>query len=203
MAELNAGDVSNFTDGRLADTGLTGETARMLMAALVVARRETYWHVSPAKTETITIDGPDSRVLWLPTMKLNTLTSVTEDGTLLDLSTIAKSAGDEPGTTRRVSLRKKSKGYWSGEYSALVIAMNHGFTEAEASDWRQGILSMVDQMSLVPVSSGTGVSGLGQTRKTVDDVTYGYQPYITMAEEVLFSVHSIIDKYRLPGIEFL
>lgn len=202
MAELAVADVVGFTGGRLVDSGPTGETARMLTAALSVARRETQWPVSPARTETITIDGPGSRVLWLPTLKLNSLNSVSEDGTVLDVSTVAPSAGDGPDMLRRVSLRKKSKGWWSAEYGAVVIAMNHGFTEVQAADWRQAILSMVDQMSLLPVKA-SGMSNFGQTRKEVDDVVYGWAPYAAMAEEVIFSISSIINKYRLPDVEFM
>jgi hypothetical protein len=201
MAELTADDVADFTDGRL-DSG-DDEVVRMLAAALSVARQKAGWHVSPAKTETITIDGPDSRVLFLPTMKLNTLTSVTEDGVLLDLSTIAKSAGDGTLMRRRVALRKRSGGWWTGEYSSLVIAMNHGFTEAEAVDWRQAILSMVDQMSLLPVSAATG-GGSIQSSLRVDDVQIGFvNPYTSMAEEIVYSYYHILCNYELARVELM
>lgn len=201
MAELAESDLEAFSDDRL-----TGDEAkRMLAAALIVARRFCMWHVSPVKTaHAFTIDGPGSAVLFLPTKKLGTLTSVEEDGDALDLADIVASAGDGTDMMRRVALRKRSGAWWTGEYSGIDLVMTHGFTELEAGDWRQAIMSMVDQMSLVPVQGGTGASTFGQSSLKVDDVTISYaNPYMAMAEEVLFSVSHILCEYALPSVEFL
>jgi hypothetical protein len=202
MAELTADDVADFTDGRL-DSG-DDEVVRMLAAALSVARQKAGWHVSPVKTETITIDGPDSRVLFLPTMKLNTLTSVEEDGVAArPVDDRQVSAGDGPLMRRRVALRKRSGGWWTGEYGGIEITMNHGFTEAEAVDWRQAILSMVDQMSLLPVSAATG-GGSIQSSLRVDDVQIGFvNPYTSMAEEIVYSYYHILCNYELARVELM
>lgn len=202
MAEISVDDVENYTKGRLprADP----ETARMLAAALAVARREAGWHVSPVRVaHEITMDGPDSRVLWLPTLKVQSITSVTELEVVLPPTAYRKSVGDGPGLPRRVALRKVSRGWWTGEYDSITVIMDHGFDEIEAEDWRQGILSMVDQMSLVPVSAGTGATEFGLTGKRVDDVDYRYNAYAAMAEEVVFSISNVLDDFRLPDLEFL
>lgn len=203
MPELAVADVVNFTGGRLPDDGPTGETQRMLDAALQVARRETMWHVSPERSDEIEMDGPNSRILWLPTLRLVELDSVIEDDVELDLSAIKVSKGDGTDMLRRVALRKTSRGWWSGEYGAIVVSMTHGFDEAAADDWRQAILSMVDQMSLIPVKASTGMSDFGQSSYRVDDVQVGYNPYATIAQEIVFSIGNIIDKYRLPHMELL
>ena len=200
MPELTPEDVEAYTKGRLDPSD--GETVRMLTVALNIARREAGWHVCPPRAETMTIDGPDSRILWLPTLKLNTLTSVSELGVTLDLTTLRKSAGDGPGLPRRVALRKRSRGYWTDEYESIVVTMNHGFDEDDAADWRQAVMSMVDQMSLLPVSAATGVSEFGLTGKRVDDVDYRYGAYASMAEEVVFSINNVLDDYRLPSVEY-
>lgn len=202
MAEIAAADVQTYTGGRLQAADV--EVIRMLAAALTVARNHVGWHVSPAKTETITVDGPGSRILFLPTMKVNTLTSVTEDGTLLAADTISASVGDGPLMRRRTALRKAGGGWWTAEYGGIVIAMNHGFAEADAGDWRQAVLSMVDQMSLLPVSAATGGSSFGQSTLKVDDVTIGYSnPYAAMAEEVIFSVAHLLCTYELAPVELM
>lgn len=176
----------------------------MLNAALMVARREAGWRVSPETDVEITIDGPGSRILWLPTMKLNDLDSIEEDGTDLDLDTVVPSAGDGSEFLRRVALRKRGGGWWTSEYSGLVIAMNHGLTTEEAPDWKQAILSMVDQMSLLPVQEGTGSSDFGAATKRVDDIAISWNnPYAAMAEEVIFSMTAIICKYKLSGVDLL
>lgn len=202
MAELLPADVQTFTHGRLQASD--PEVVRMLAAALSVARREVGWHVSPVHvSEAITLDGPDSRILWLPTLKLVELRGVTEDDTVLDLATIKPSAGDGPGLPRRVALRKVNRGWWTGEYGGLVVTMDHGYTEEEAADWRQAILSLVDQISLIPVKAATGMSDFGQSSVRVDDVQIGYNPYATIAQEVVFSIAHILDDYRLPSVEYL
>jgi hypothetical protein len=202
MADLQGGDVTNFTEGRL--DGDDAEVKRMLAAALQIARNHCGWHVSPVKTETMTIDGPDSSILFLPTMKVVALTSITEDGSAVDPTNIAISAGGGPLLRKRVTLRKKDRTWWTDQFSGLEIVMNHGFTEAEAVDWREGILSMVDQMSTLPVKASTGASTFGQTTLRVDDVQLGFgNPYTAMAEEVLFSAGSILCGYQLPPLEFM
>lgn len=200
MAELSAADVQTYTNGRLQATN--GEVQRMLDAALSVARREVGWHVSPPRTDTITLDGPDSKVLWLPTLKIQSITSITEDDVVLDLSKVKQSAGDGPGLPRRVSLRKASKKYWTGEYSGIVVVMSHGFPEAEVADWRQSILSMVDEMSLVPVSGGSGMSEFGLAQKRVDDVDYRFNAYSTLASQVVFSISNVLEDFMLPAVEY-
>lgn len=206
MAEISGADLQAFTNGRLQSGN--AEVLRMLAAALVVARRYTGWHVSPVRVaDAITIDGPDSRILILPTRKIvtpNGITSITEDGALLASGTYKFSAGDGPGLSRPIAVRKVGGGYWSAEYASIAVVMDHGYTEAEAADWRQAIMAMCDQMSLIPVSAGMGASSLGLKSKEIDDVQYQWATnYTAMAEDVLFSFTHILDDYKLPACEFL
>jgi hypothetical protein len=200
MAELSADDVAAYTADRL-DSG-DEEVIRMLSAALQVARRRAGWHVSPVREETLILDGPDSRVLFLPTMKVVEITAVEEDGVVLDVADVSVSTGTE-FMPRPVALRKSGAAWWTAEYGAIEIELSHGFTEAEAADWRQGILSMVDQMSLIPVTASTGRSEFGMSAQRVDDVQINWNPYATMAEELLFSMRSVIDGYKLPSLEYM
>lgn len=201
MAELTAADVQSFTNGRV--LAADPNTPIMLNAALTVARRDAGWSVSPVvANDSVVLDGPDSRILPLPTRKLVTLHSVTEDGTALNLANLTWSAGGPPGMSERpVSVRKKGQRWWSAEYQAVTVVMTHGYTEAEAADWRYAILSMVDQMSSYSV---TGRSDADLLTKRVDDVAYTWaNPYLGMAETVCFSMNHIFANYRLPRLEFL
>lgn len=206
MGEIDGAAVQAFTKGRLQEGD--PEVLRMLAAALSVARREVGWHVSPVRqADSVTIDGPGRTVLWLPTRKIaepDGIISVTEDDVLLDPGVYGKpSAGDGPGLSRPIALRKKGGRRWSCEYGAITVVMDHGYTEVEAADWRQAILSMVDEMSLIPISSATGVSGFGLKTKEVDDVQYQWGTnYAAMAEDVMLSYMHILDDFRLPEVEF-
>lgn len=203
MAELTAADVNEFTGGRLADDAGDGLTTDMLNAALTAARRAVGWHVSPARiADEVIIDGPGSRILYLPTRKLNDLVSIDEDGTTLDPATALRwSAGGPPGSAGRpVAIRKRSNGWWTDQYQAVTVVMDHGYSESEAADWRYAILSMVNQMAMI----STGVSEDTLIRKTVDDVTYGYaSPFSAMADEAIGSVYSILSDFMLPTVEFM
>jgi hypothetical protein len=207
MAQLGsatiAAAISAFTGDRL--DGTDAEVLRMIDAALIVARRETGWHVSPViEGNVIVLDGPCSRQLGLPTRKLVALNSVKELTVTLDLAKLTWSAGGPPGLLERpATVRKRSGAWWSGDYRAITVDMDHGYTEDEAGDWRQAIMSMVDQMSLVPVG-GSGFSGASLKTKRIDDVAYGWDPSYTMAaENVLFSVDHILTDYCLPRVEFM
>ena len=201
MAELSAADVEEFTGGRLSEDD--PEVERMLQSALVTARRYCGWAVTPViADEEVTLDGPCSRVLYLPTRKLVELTSVTEDGTFLELSVLRWTPGGPPGyQSRPVAVRKKTGGWWKSYYQCIDVVMTHGYTEQEAADWRYAVLSMVDQMGQVQLS---GNSELDIVSKKVDDVTYQWADrYATAAESALYSVSSIFDNYKLPTVEFL
>lgn len=200
MAELTTDDVEQFTGGRLlADDP---EVERMLDTALVVARRECGWNVSPVVRVTAILDGPGSRMLFVPSRKIVSLVSVTENGTSLNTADLTWSAGGPPGLLERPAvIRKRNRGWWSDDYQSVEVVMDSGYTEAEAPDWRQAILSMVDQIASLS-STGRGDSDL--VSKKVDDVTYTYgNPYAGMAQAAIFGMSSIFDDYRLPRLEFM
>jgi len=200
MAELSPDDVQDFTSGRLSSTD--PEVARMLEAALVTARRYCGWVVTPVVTDdALSLDGPGSRILVLPTRKLVTLTSVSERGASLSLASLSVTPGGPPGITRPAAIRKTSGGWWNGTYQSIDIVMTHGYTEAEAADWRYAVLSMVDEMGQIQLS---GTSELDIVSKKVDDVTYRWADrYANAAESALYSYNTVFDCYRLPAVEFM
>ncbi len=191
MAELTAEDVENFTRGRLqADDD---EVARMLNAALVVARRYTGWHVSPiVEGDVLVLDGPGGRRLQLPTRRIIAIDSIEENGTPTAAERYAVSA-EVPGLVVRRS------GSWTCETSGISVTLDHGYSEEEAADWRQAILAMVDQMSQMP-KSDTGSGAL--VRKKIDDVEYQWAETVSIAEDALFSVSYILDSYARQQVYF-
>lgn len=197
MTELTAADVEAFTKGRLADDDGDGEVTRLLNAALAAARRYAGWHVSPVReADEITVDGPGGTRLKLPTKRIISVDSIEEDGETLATDTYVLSA-DVPG------LLVRRRGCWTREFSGITVTLDHGYTEDEAADWRQAILTMVDQMSLIPVS-GSGRSNLDLTRKRIDDVEYQWSDgkLAALADGVLFSVESLLFEYRIDPVFF-
>lgn len=139
MPELTPADVEQYTRKRLDKTD--AETARLLAVGLSAARQFCGWHVTPVKeNHEVELDGPGGRLLALPTLRLVTLTEVTEDGKTLDVSGLYVS--------KRGLVRKKSGGFWSPHYGAITVTMDHGIEDADA--FNAAVLSFIDRMSKAP-----------------------------------------------------
>jgi hypothetical protein len=134
--ELSPLDVENYTQGRLNRDD--PETVRVLAAALGAARRYCGWHVTPVLSAVqMTVDGPGSPLLVLPTLRMVAMSSLTEDGVAVDLSTVRWSS--------RGLVRKKNRCRWTCEYGGIVATITHGFDDAEA--WQSAVLSLIDRWS--------------------------------------------------------
>jgi hypothetical protein len=188
--ELTPGDVERYTGGRLSADD--PETARMLNAALAAARNDVDWHVSPVKTGQVLVkNGPGGYKLRLPTQKIVKLTSIVDNGVSLNVDqTTAWPPGPDVVIDAEVGwLLHRRRGCWSHRPGGITITFDHGYTADQAADWRQAILSMVDQMVTL-VSAGRPDADLAS--KQVDDVTYKWG-----AAQALPGAEPILQKYRL------
>lgn len=157
MAEdLLPSDVATYTKGAIPDDD--PDVERALRAALQRARNFCGWHVSPVLTHTFTLDSPGRRELILPTLKP---VSVKVDGEEITPD-IGYFTDDEPGVLKRVS------GFWP--CGKVAVELEHGFAAAEAEDFREAVLSLVDQAAQ---EVGTGRHG-PLISKRVDDVHYSW-----------------------------
>lgn len=136
--ELAPADLETYTRGRLVASDQATKDA--LAAALVAARRFCRWHVTPVKVDVITMDGPGSTLLALPTLQIPTggITSIVEDGVPVDLATLSISTMGK--------VRKNTGARWTSKYSGIVVTMSHGF--AGAADFQRAVLSYADRASL-------------------------------------------------------
>ena len=92
------------------------------------ARRLCGWHVTPVREDhVLTLDGPGSPLLVLPTLRLVELTSVVENGVEFDVTT-------DLHWSQRGLVRKRSGARWSGDYGSIVVTMTHGFDDAHDFD---------------------------------------------------------------------
>jgi hypothetical protein len=195
MAELAPTDVETYTNGQLAASN--PETQRMLNAALTAARRDVYWHVSPISyAATVTINGPGTPYLRLPTKQVIALHSITSDGNPVD------PVADVTLDSESGNLLILNTGCWSNAYNGVVITMDHGFPEdattaaaitgytgSIADDWRQAILSLVTNIAQIAL---VGRSDYELDSKQIDDVVYRWS-----ANPALGAVEPILAKYRL------
>lgn len=92
----------------------------LLTKASKAIRRYCRWHIAPAIDVTLTVDGSGALDLILPTLKLNSIAAVVEDGTALSL---AELEWTEMGWLR------KPAGRWTRKLRGVVASINHGFDE--------------------------------------------------------------------------
>jgi hypothetical protein len=101
------------------------------------------WHIAPEVTETLTLDGPGGYELFLPTLRLVDLVSITNDG----------SAVTEPQWSRS---GRVGAGYWScwtWKMRGVVAEITHGYEE-----WPEDLVALATDM--VSGDSGEVVAGL-------------------------------------------
>lgn len=97
------------------------ETDRLYQAEALV-RSYCGWHIAPSRVETFTLDGSGSPLMVLPTLRLTAVTSVTNDGVVVDPATLEWS---EAG-----ALRLPCWGYWTWKYRGVVVEATHGYDKA-------------------------------------------------------------------------
>lgn len=178
MSELTPDDVATYTRGRLAaDDPIT---AMLLARALAGARRYCGWIVTPpAEAVDMVLDGPGTRQLFLRTMNLTALTACVEDLVPLDVTGLAWS--------RQGIVEKRDRRRWSCNLGALRLTVDHGYTEADAEDWRGAVLQACD----------LAFQNLGQQYQeyTVDDITRKWFKSAAYAFDL-----TVLDEYRLMGV---
>lgn len=134
MTLLTAADVETYTQGRLVDDD---RTEMLLNAALAAARRYCGWHVTPSRSDTLTVDGSGGAVLLLPTMRLTDITAVTENGVDLDVDTINFAPRGVVWKTSNLNRR------WCRD--SITFEVVHGFDDVP--DFNMAVLTAVERGS--------------------------------------------------------
>ncbi|UZT28695.1 head-to-tail adaptor [Nocardia phage NS-I] len=88
-------------------------------AAVGFLRDTANWHVFPAVTEVLTVDGEGGVVLTLPTLQVNSINTVTERGReLVEWTDYEWSA---TGDLKRLA------GCWTTTWRGITVELNHGY----------------------------------------------------------------------------
>lgn len=176
--ELAPADLAAYTQNRLSEGDQA--TVDALASALAAVRRFCGWHVTPVRTaQVVTVDGPGSRLLVLPTLRLTALTALVEDGVTVDVDTLEWSS--------RGLVRKEGQCWWTGRLGGITATISHGFDAAP--DWQAAVLSFADRSSL---------AGVGGRPTVVGPFQYGTE---AMAAGSAFSAveRSLLEQYRLES----
>lgn len=175
MTLPTAADVETFTQGRLVDDD---RTDMLLTAALAAARRYCGWHVTPERSDTLTVDGSGKTLLMLPTMRLTAVTSVTENGVELDLATIGWAVRGVMWKTSNLNRM------WCPHTDGVTAAVTHGFDDVP--DFNMAVITAVDRGSF------------GAAREVIGPFQYS----VSEGTNSAFSPQekAVLDLYRLEPV---
>lgn len=137
-------------DFGLAQDALDGASAQI--------RADVGWSVSEESGVTLTLDGPGSQWLLLPTRHLTAVTSVVEEGVTLVLD-------DDYDWTARGRLIRVGK-CWSSKPRSIVVTINHGYpaTSPQILKTKQICLNLAGRIIGNPNGARQySVGGVGET----------------------------------------
>jgi hypothetical protein len=126
------------------------------------------WHIAPSKAETITLDGPGSATLLLPTLYVTQLTSVTSDGITVD---------PEDYDWSEAGIVELRCGVFSSRFRGVTVGLTHGYANMPAD-----VLAVIAQLDAG--GFGPQVAQVGQVR--------------VQTAAGMVAADAILDRYRLP-----
>jgi hypothetical protein len=105
-------EASDLTDYR------AGDPATIIAQAQGAIRRYCGWHIAPSVIETITLDGSGSRSLWLPSLHVTDIVSVTDEGTQV--------AADDYDWSQTGYIHRRYS-CWTSRPRQIVVELIHGY----------------------------------------------------------------------------
>jgi hypothetical protein len=162
-------------------SGLVATEADRLLQAEALVRSYCRWHIAPSRSETLTLRAEGMSSIMLPSLYVTAVSSITDDGTALVLSTDYR--WFEDGIIDRVDA------YWgSGD---IVVAYSHGY-DAPPADVTAVVQAVAQRAvqnpgSLVRTQKGPFADTYSQTSANQS------LPVALLADE-----KAILNPYRLP-----
>lgn len=160
-----------------------GDDDVIVQQSQAAIRRYCGWHIAPAATQTLTLDGPGGRHLWLPSLHVNSITSVTNAGVEVDMVN-----GADWSETGYLELRS---GCWTRRPRQIVVTLNHGFEDAPA-DLVEVVVSIASRAASSP--SGAVEESTGPFRAKWAAVAPGVAGGLALLQHE----RDILDLYKLP-----
>lgn len=157
-----------------------GDPQALIDQATAEVRRYCGWHIAPALTEPVTVDGSGGLFLSLPSLHVTNVTAVTEDGLLRDPSTYEWSEQGQLWAAYP----------WSGHFRGVTVDMTHGFSDVP-EDVRAIVMAVASRAQLSPD---------GVVRRQVGAVSESYsQTGFNVAGGVSLMPHekADLDSYRI------
>lgn len=109
--------------------------------AVGALRRRAGWHIAPLKTETVTVDGSDTRLLVLPTLQL---TAVSEVRDVSGTSPVVL----HNWSAARAGMLRRADG-WPCGFLAVAADITHGYVECPPD-----LLSVIATLCTLSTTNG-------------------------------------------------
>lgn len=136
-------ELSDHTKGQISPTDQ--RSPLILAGATTAIRNYCGWNIAPAEDLEVTLDG-GAEVLYLPSLKVNSLASLTIDGSPQDLTNFEWSR-------RTGNVRRKDHCALPEVWGGIEVAFNSGYDEVPAD-----LKAIVLQVSALALSSPTGAT---------------------------------------------
>lgn len=144
-------------------------------AALTAVRSYCGWHIAPSITSTVTLDGNGADTLMLPSLYVQEVSSVEDDGRPVEFR-----------FSRHGMVRKRHGGRFTSHFGGVKVSYLHGYD------------SLPDDVAAVVLEAATrGVAG--SLVAQVGQVRYGGTGQISGAAGFVADRASVLDRYRLEA----
>lgn len=160
----------------------SGDPETIVRQAEAAVRAYCGWHIALDEDDVLTIDGQGGRHLWLPSLKVNSIASVTDCGESVDLDNLDWS---ESGY---LELRC---GRWTSRPRQIVVTLNHGYPEAPAE-----VMEVVVSIATRAASSPSGA--VEQHTGPFSVKWSSVAPGVVGGLALLQHEKAILDQYKLP-----
>lgn len=179
VAFASASELSAYTTGLIASSDPRADI--ILAGATKALQRYCGWDIAPATDVTVYLDG-GTEELYLPTLKLNSIASITVDGEALTEFEWSRRTGN---------VRRSDRIGFPEVYGGIVVVFNSGYAEVP-DDLKQIVL----QVSATALSSPTGA-----TREQAGQVSTMWAttaPGVAGGLTLLDRDYAILAAYKLP-----
>lgn len=157
------------------------------LAAQAMIRSYCGWHIAPVVTETIRVDGSGTSVQMLPTLRLASLTSISNDGVEIPSPEWSESGMVRlPGGWRFGANYECHAARWSRHLRGVEATIVHGFDECPA-EVKAVASAFADTISALGPVESEAAGSLNYKLRSASDMR-------AMIDDVLFA---ILDRYRI------
>lgn len=180
-------ELSTYSNGLISPTDERSQP--LLDGATKAIQRLAGWNIAPAEDLTLTLDGGGA-VLYLPSLQVNSITSVTVDGAVVTPENFEWSR--VTGNVRRKPTRRSEPAWpWPEVWGGIVVVFNSGY-----ADIPEDLKAIVLQVVSLAMSSPTGA-----TREQAGQVAMSWgttAPGVAGGLSLLQRDLDLIASYRIP-----